>query len=277
MSLKNLMIVLVLAPAIALAQTTTPTPDFSPPPMVPANPPPMPPPDPSTQPGTPPPPSTVPQPGYVPGQQGKSAYPYSPYGQPKAQEKPAPEIGLMVSESVFGMLTAAGVTIIPYFLILSGNQFNDETIYTVLTIALFGLTPLAVSQTQIGIANGSRFFQIEGWIPTVIGIASQALVLTIYYGVNGGTFRPKPMMASTGGVPGGDVGPAVFLFIGSIGLVPLIQMAAINLFKSPKQGTFVASEPRRPRGAVALAPPAIAPLVGSSGGVGGQAVFSGSF
>ena len=72
MSLKNLMIVLVLVPTLALAQTNT-TPDFSPPPMVPASPPPMPPADPATQPGTPPPPSTVPPAGYVPG---KSATPY---------------------------------------------------------------------------------------------------------------------------------------------------------------------------------------------------------
>ncbi|MDP1828426.1 MAG: hypothetical protein Q8L48_34480 [Archangium sp.] len=274
MSLKTLMIVLVLTPLVGFAQATT-TPDFSPPPMVPAAPPPMPAPEPTTtQPGTPPPPGIVPAPGYVPGQQGKTGYPYSPYGQPKAQEKPGPEIGLMVSESLFGVLTAAGVTVLPYFLIFANGQL-DPTLTTILMIAIFGLTPVAVSQTQVGIANGSRLFQIEAWIPVLIGIGAQALVLTIYYFANGSKFSPPPVLAS-GGVPP-DQGAAIFLFIGSIGLVPLIQMAAINLFKSPKQGTFVASEPRRP-GAFALAPPTIAPVVNmASGGFGGQAVLRGSF
>jgi len=269
MSLKSLMIAVVLVPMVGLAQTVAPTPDFSPPPMVPAAPPPMPPAEPNTQPGTPPPPG----PTYIPGQQGKSGYTYSPYGQPKAQEKPGPEVGLMVSETLFGMLTAAGTTIIPYFLLFANSGFED-TILTVLMVAIFGLTPIAVSQTMIGIANGSRHYQIEGWIPTLIGIGAEALVLTIYYFVNGSKFRPAPTLASTGGAPP-DQGAAVFLFVGSIGLVPLIQMAAINLFKGPKQGAFVASEPR-PRGGFALAPPTIAPLV-TGHSFGGQAVFSGSF
>ena len=173
MSLKNLMIVLVLAPMVALAQTTT-TPDFSPPPMVPASPPPMPPADPSTQPGTPPPPSTVPGPGYVPGQQGRSAYPYSPYGQPRAEEKPGPEVGLMVSEALFGSLTAAGVTVLPFFLILANGQIGDPTLSSIIFCLIFGAAPLAVAQTQVSLANGSRHYSTEMWIPALVGLAGMA-------------------------------------------------------------------------------------------------------
>ncbi len=256
MSLKNLMIVLVLAPAIALAQTTTPTPDFSPPPMVPANPPPMPPPDPSVQPGTPPPPSTLPPPGYVPGQQGKSAYPYSPYGQPKAQEKPAPEIGLMVSEALFGMLTSAGVTVLPYFLLFNSGQLT-EPIASIIFCLIFGASPLAVAQTQVSLANGSRHYQSEMWIPALVGLAGQAAVLGIFK-VTGWL----PTAQASGGVPSG--GSVVWLMIGAIGIVPLLQMASINLFKQPKLQNFgVFGDPHKGIG-VAFAPPTAAPILAPS-------------
>ena len=146
MSLKSLLIVVVLVPMVGLAQTAT---EFSPPPMVPAAPPPMPAPEPTNaqQPGTPPPPSMVPGPGYVPGQQPKSAYPYSPYGQPKAQEKPGPEVGLMVSEALFGSLTAAGVTVLPYFLLFANGSIGDPTLSSIIFCLIFGAAPLAVAQT----------------------------------------------------------------------------------------------------------------------------------
>ena len=256
MSFKNLMIVLVLAQMVALAQATV-TPDFSPPPMVPAAPPPMPPADPSTQPGPPPPPpSTVPQPGYVPG---KSATPYSPYGQPKAQEKPGPEVGLMVSEALFGSLTAAGVTLLPYFLLFAGGQIGDPTLSSIIFCLIFGAAPLAVAQTQTSLANGSRHYQTEMWIPALVGLAAQAGVLGIFYASAGGSFW-LPVRQAGGGVPSGG-GSVAWLMIGAIGLVPLLQMGAINLVKQPKVQNFgVIGNPDKGLG-IAFAPPTAAPIL----------------
>ncbi len=254
MSLKSLLMVVVLVPLVGLAQTVVPTPDFSPPPMVPAAPPPMPPADPSTvQPGTPPPPAT-----YVPGQPGKSAYPYSPYGQPKAQEKPGPEIGLMVSEALFGALTAAGVTVLPYFLLFNGNAGIGEPLSSILFCAIFGAAPLAVAQTQVSLANGSRHYQTELWIPALVGLAGQAGVLGIFFATG---WLPKPQ--ASGGTP--VSGSVAWLMIGAIGLVPLMQMAAINLFKQPKAGQQfgVFGDPVKGIG-VAFAPPTAGPILAPS-------------
>lgn len=260
MSLKSLMIVLVLAPAVGLAQVaTTPPAEWSPPPMVPAAPPPMPAPEPvnTQQPGTPPPPSMVPQPGYVPGQQGKSGYQYSPYGQPKSKEKPGPEIGLMVGEGLFGALTAAAITVLPYFFLFSaGGPTEDPTINSVLFIAISAAVPVAVAQTQVSVANGSRYYQSETWVAALTGLVAQAGVLGIYYATG---WLPIGQQAS-GGVPNG--GSVVWLMIGSIGLVPLFQMAAINLFKQPKVPAFATiGDPKNGLG-VAFAPPSVAPILG---------------
>jgi hypothetical protein len=261
MSLKSLMIVLVLAPAVGLAQVaTTPPADWTPPPMVPAAPPPMPAPEPvnTQQPGTPPPPSMVPEPGYVPGQQGKTAYQYSPYGQPRAKEKPGPEIGLMVSEGLFGALTAAGITVLPYFLLFAGGGLlsNDPTVNSIVFILIFGVAPVAVAQTEVSVANGSRHYQSETWVAAVTGIVAEAGVLGIFYATG---WLPIGQQAS-GGVPNG--GSVVWLMIGSIGLVPLIQMAAINLFKQPRVQAFgTIGDPKNGLG-VAFAPPSVAPILG---------------
>lgn len=265
MSLKSLMIVLVLAPAVGLAQTTTTPPptDWSPPPMVPAAPPPMPPPEPTNlqQPGTPPPPSTLPQPGYVPGQQGKSGYPYSPYGQPKSKEKPGPEVGLMVSEALFGALTAAGITVLPYFLLFAnGTLAADPTVDSIIFILIFSAAPLAVAQTEVSLANGSRYYQAETWVAALTGLVAQAGVLGIFYATAGGAFW-LPTQQVSGGVnsTGGSV---AWLMIGAIGIVPLIQMAAINLFKQPRVQAFATiGDPKNGLG-VAFAPPVAAPILG---------------
>ena len=120
----------------------------------------------------------VPSSGYVPGQAARSGYPYSPYGQPKSQEKPGPEIGLMVSESLFGALTAAGVTILPYFLLFAnGATFGDETISSVIFVLIFGAMPLAVAQTEVSLANGSRFYQTDTWPAALAGLGGMAAVL----------------------------------------------------------------------------------------------------
>lgn len=261
MTLKSLTLIALLAPALALGQTAT---EFSPPPMVPASPPPMPAPEPTTaNPGTPPPPSLV------PGQQpAKSGYQYSPYGQPKTQAKPGPEIGLMVSESLFGALTAAGVTVLPYFLLFANGTLGDPTLSSVIFCLIFGAAPLAVAQTQVSLANGSRYYQSETWIAALTGLALQAGVLGIFAASAGGGFW-LPTGQASGGVPNG--GSVVWLMIGSIGIVPILQMVAINLFKTPKVQAFgVIGDPQKGLG-VAFAPPTAAPILtpNSQGGAFG--------
>lgn len=253
---KILLVIAVLLSGAAWAQTTT---DWSPPPMVPAQPPPMPPPEPTVQPGpgTPPPPSAT-APATALPQQGKTGYQYSPYGQPKSTEKPGPEVGLMVSEGLFGALTMAGVTILPYFLLFSQGTL-PEPVGSVLFVVIFAAAPLASAQTQLGIANGSRYYQIDSWIPMLTGLGAMAGVLGIYYATGW-----LPGVQASGGVPNG--GSVAWLMIGSIGVVPLLQMAAINLFKTPKPGmTFALGDPVKRQG-IAFAPPTLAPVVNASTG-----------
>ncbi len=241
MQLKTLLI-LTLAASTALAQSA-PT-GWSPPPMVPAGPPPAPAPEPvpaamvppptpapaipSTV-GTPPPPSSVPP--YMPGQ-APTGYQYSPYSNGTAKEAPAPEVGLMVSESLFGMLTAAGVCVLPYFLLSSSGLLSNDTIGSILLLVVFSAVPLAVAQTQISIANGSRNYFSETWPAALAGLAAEAGVLGIFYATGwlGGS-------QASGGVPraGGSV---PLLLIGTSVLVPLVQMAVINLTKQSKVRSF---------------------------------------
>jgi hypothetical protein len=255
---RSLVLLVTLVPVFAWAQTVTPTPDWTPPPMVPASPPPMPAPEPNTpppaavQPNTPPPPGS-----YVPGQPGRSGYPYSPYGQPKAQEKPPVEVGLMVSESLFGALTAAGITVLPYFLLFSNGSLGDPTLSSIIFALIFGAAPLAVAQTQVSLANGSRFYQSEMWIPALVGLVGMAGVLGVFYATGW-----LPTAQASGGVPNG--GSVAWLMIGAIGIVPLLQMAAINLFKTPKPGFMVLGDPERKQG-VAFAPPTAGPILGPTG------------
>ncbi|MFZ5444574.1 MAG: hypothetical protein ACOZQL_31565 [Myxococcota bacterium] len=256
---KSLLLIALLVSGAAWAQTAT---EWSPPPLVPAAPPPMPAPEPTTTqalpPGTPPPPSATQPPAYVPGQPSKSGYQYSPYGQPRSTEKPGPEVGLMVSEGLFGALTMAGVTILPYFLLFSSNSL-PEPVGSVLFVVIFAAAPLASAQTQLGIANGSRYYNVDSWIPMLTGLAGMAGVLGVFYATGW-----LPTAQASGGVPNG--GSVAWLMIGSIGVVPLLQMAAINLFKQPKPGMqFAIGDPVKRQG-IAFAPPSLAPVVNTSTG-----------
>ena len=235
---KSVTLLLLLCASTAFAQATTPG-QWTPPPMVPSSPPPTPAPEPTAPPanlnaptnnqGTPPPPSMVP-PNTYPGTNPSTGYQYSPYGQPRAAEKPSPEIGLMVSEGLFGMLTAAGVVVLPYFLLFGGASLlaGDPTISSIIFIAIFAAVPLAVAQTQVSLANGSRHYFSEMWPAALVGLAGQAAVLALFYASGW-----LPTSTVSGGTPrsGGSV---ALLFIGAIGVVPLMQMALINLIKQPK-------------------------------------------
>lgn len=255
MSFKSVMVVaLVVVTGSAFAQTGTP--GWTPPPMVPATPPPMPPPEPVTpapaptpaptaQPGTPPPPATVPPAGYQPG--------YAPYGQPPATQKPGPEVGLMISESLFGMLTAGGITVLPYFLLFANGVFYDQTVSSIMLILIFSAVPLAVAQTQVSLANGSKYYQADMWPAALAGLAAQAGVLALFYAT--GWIPPPPV---SGGAPGG--GSVPLLLVGSIVAVPLIQMAVLNLTKSPRFKPYALGKDK-PGHRIELGLPAPAPIV----------------
>lgn len=231
---------------------------WTPPPMVPSDAPPAPPPEPTTQPpavppatqpGTPPPPSTVPPPGYQPGYQPG----YSPYGQPPQTQKPGPEIGLMVSESLFGMLTAGGITVLPYFLLFANGIFYDQTVSSIMLILIFSAVPLAVAQTQVSLANGSKYYAAEMWPTALAGLAAQAGVLALFYATG---WLPVPQ--ASGGTPNG--GSVPLLLIGTIVGVPLIQMAVLNLTKSPRFKPYALGADK-PGHRIELGLPTPAPLV----------------
>ena len=186
MVLKFVILLMLVTPVAAFAQTE----ELTPPPLVTGTPPPPPAPEPGgllVQPGTPPPPGMMPPPGYVPGHQPNTGYPYSPYGSPLAtgDQKPPLEVGLMVSESLFGMLTSAVIALLPYYLLLrpmvigNGAISNDSTVNTAIFVLVYASLPLAVSQTQISLANGSRYYESDTWPAALAGLAAEAAVLTL--------------------------------------------------------------------------------------------------
>lgn len=257
----------------ALAQEATPPPsDFSTPPMVPATPPPTPAAepgaaliDPNAVPATPPPPGTVPPPGYQPGGQ-PSPYPYSPYGNPKnlTPEKPPVEWGYMISESLFGMLTSAGVTLLPYFLLLrpmvtqNANILgNDPAIDTTIFVLLFSAVPLAVMQTQVALANGSKYYFSESWPAALAGLGAQAAVLGLFFAVPRNPAACGPGFPCASEMSGRN---EILLLVGSVAFVPLVQMAVINLTKSPRMARM-GGLTRDDKGKIALNLPTMAPYV----------------
>ncbi|MBM4779950.1 MAG: hypothetical protein GQE15_19770 [Archangiaceae bacterium] len=259
MKWMSYVMVALLVPALARGQTS----GFSPPPLIPApppaapdpnGPPPAPPVD--SQYGTPAPPTNTPP-----------AKPYMPYGNQAPKEPPGPEVGLMVSESLFGMLTAAGILVLPFFLLINGGLFSgDPVVGTVITALLFGSAPLAIAQTQVSIANGSRNYYSEMWPAALAGLAAQAAVLGLTYLTGGGAIVRNTITCPAGtpttgsSVPTG-CGNDVVLLVGAIVAVPLIQMAVLNLTKQPRFKSAIAS--RDPKsGALSIGLPTPTPLIG---------------
>src|SRR5690348_16370819 len=87
----------------------------------------------------------------------------------------------MFTEGAFGLLTAGAEVLLPYLLIslLSQGGAFDPTLETVLIIALLVAEPLAVSQTIMGIANGSHYYTSEAWPSMLPGLAAGAAVLGV--------------------------------------------------------------------------------------------------
>lgn len=219
------LLLLLLAPLTARAQATGGDWTPPPPPLVPAQAPPMPPLEP---------PGALAPSTSVPGRQ-PTGYQYSPYGAPRPTEQPGPEVGLMVTESLFGMLAGAGVSILPFLMFFSGVPGMsllgavDPSIGAVLVIAMFAAIPMSVAQSVVSVANGSRFYSSEGWPAQLSGLAAEAAVLSLYF-LTGGL--PDAVQVS-GGTPRAG-GSTMFLFLGSIIAVPLVEMAITNLAKQPK-------------------------------------------
>ena len=250
-----------LLPSVGLAQVPTVAPDdrASPPPLVTV-------PDaPRAAPAGGPEEATPPPPGAsrpMPGLQPQTGYPYSPYGTPysvQAPAKPPVEVGLMVTESAFGMLTAAGTALIPYYLLvkpmMQPGAGMDPTVSILIFALIFTAVPLSVSSTELSLANGSRFYFCESWPASLSGLAAEAAVLGRY------------MVA--GGYNSRDGVAEALLIVGSVGFVPLVEMAMINLAKEPRGQALHASN-----AAVSYSPgrgltagiPAIVPLSSRSGG-----------
>lgn len=306
MSAKSILVVVVLLGAsVSSAQSST---DPSPPPLVPVSPPPMPSPEPgvapatlqptppplpasTVQPGTPPPPAAAPpsyvpgSPSYVPGTQPSyPGYPYSPYGSPVGREKPGPEVGLMVSEALFGMLTAGASLVLPYVLFSLSGITDFPTVGNIILIALMTVVPMATAQTQVGIANGSSSYQTETWVPLLAGLLGDALVYLTYVAWNGGFSQAPPTLFPANSRDGTGVPPTVapqiiYLLVAAAVGVPLLQMAAINLFKQPRFRPYAGS--REPNKGLALGLPMPVPIfsqtsAGPSVGLG-LSLLRGSF
>lgn len=204
---------------------------------------------------TPPPPGATPPP---PGTQvdPSAGMVFSPFGTPQPLvEPPRLELGLMFAELAFGALTAAGTALIPYYLLLkplSSQVGTDPTVTNLLTVLVFGAVPLAVAQTQVGLANGSRYFISETWPASLGCLGAQAAVLGVYY-LTRSPFQP---------------GNETLLIVGTVAFAPLVGVAVIHLTKSPRFGPaprIAGLFTRDEAGEVALGVPAIAPVLSQRG------------
>ncbi len=137
---------------------------------------------------------------------------------------PPPEVGLMVTESLFGMLTAAGTGLLGYYLLvkpLSQSGAVDPAVGNLIFVLTFASVPMTVAQTQVNLANGSRYYSSESWPAYLTALGAQAAAIGGFY--------------AFGGV-NGEHGERVLL-IGTVVGVPLVTMAVINLTKQPKRAT----------------------------------------
>ena len=157
----------------------------------------------------------------------------------------------MVTETLYGMLTAAGGTVPFILLSLSGFLSPPSTLTTLIYLLVFAAIPPAVAQTEVSTANGSRYFVSETWPASLAGLGAMAMVLTVRH-----LMWPNPV---------GDEGLA-FLLIGAIGFVPITEMIVINLTKQPRHavapgpvGLITFREDH-----VFVSAPPVMPFVGSS-------------
>lgn len=160
----------------------------------------------------------------MPGSGNQVPYPYSPYGQATPPEPPGPEIGLMISEVAFGTLTAAASGLLVYFLAVRPIIANPEAIGLptfvgdLLLVLTFASVPMAVAQTEVNIANGSRYYVSENWPALLSGLGTEAALIGLFY-----LLRPVNVATAE-----------LLLLAGTVIAVPLVEMAVINLTKTPR-------------------------------------------
>jgi hypothetical protein len=165
----------------------------------------------------------------------------------------------MVTESLFGILTAAPTVLLPYYLFLKpmlaspASLGMDPTVANVLFVMVFAAVPLGVAQTELSIANSSRTYFTENWMASLSALGAEAAVFGLYYLLH----------TSTPAAPAEAV-----LLGGSVFAVPLLTMAAINLGKSPRGGVRVASSgallSHDPARGWAFGLPALIPVLGGA-------------
>jgi hypothetical protein len=171
--------------------------------------------------------------GYQPGyQSGYQQYYGMPYGQPGAKPQ-GPEIGLMVTESAFGILTGAAEVLLPYLLFAlldgsggsgSGSVFSGSLL-DILFVGIMIAEPLAVSQTIIGIANSSHYYYSESWPAMLTGLGAEAAFVGLYFLVrNNNETLPQD--------------PVTYVMVASAVVVPLAEVIVINLTKKPRASMF---------------------------------------
>jgi hypothetical protein len=207
-------------------------------------------------------------PTYTPGTQREGLLPPI---QPNV-ERPVFEPGWAAFEFAVGALVSAGVTVLPYFMLFANGQFGDQTLSNAIFLTTFFGASLASGGLQLAVSNGSRFYRAYSVGPFAAGILGMGAVLGLYY-LTG--WLPTGQVAS-GGVPRG--GSAALLFVGAIVVVPLLQTAAINIFKVPREPRLSLGDPVKRQG-IAFSLPAIGPLVtpGQQGVLGAQVALNGNF
>ena len=124
----------------------------------------------------------------------------------------------MVSEALFGMLSAGASLILPYVLFSLSGITDFPTVGNIILIALMTVVPMATSQTQVGIANGSEYYHTEIWIPLLAGLLGDALVYLTYVAWNGGFSQAPPTLfpANSGdgtGVPATVAPQIIYLLV----------------------------------------------------------------
>ncbi|MBX5484407.1 MAG: hypothetical protein IRZ16_21505 [Myxococcaceae bacterium] len=172
---------------------------------------------------------TPPPPGYVPQGTQKVPYPYSPYGQLQQTEPPA-EVGLIITEALFGALTAGGTVALTGFLVLPFVATMGYPISDIILVLTLSTVPLSVAQTEQSLANGSRYYVSESWPGTLAALVGEAASVGLFYLAGG----------FSGFLPGTiSITPSLLaLIISNTVLVPALVTLAINLTKQPRTAVF---------------------------------------
>src|SRR5436190_804213 len=111
------------------------------------------------------------------------------------------------------MLVALRCLLLTSRLVLASQPESDPSTWTpplqaLILVPTFSSVPLAVSQTEQSVAQGSRYYDVEGWPAPLGGLLAEAAVLGLYFWARSS--------------PGADAGATeILLLSGTVGVVPL--------------------------------------------------------